>query len=214
MKRICLSFSKKGNVIIEELERHNKKLAALLDSKDKLDSLKTTRKNITWVNIFAGIRSHANSLYTVLRKGWNFECNVEHSTALQLQRRETGGWSSTFNMHFIAPAHSKVRREVVISIMKPKDEVLALSPTSIIPGKDEYSSKLRREFEPQVTTTQRPELTPSMSESSSSKRSSFRDFFKYETEKYANNVLSSSGTELLLEEKTSRYVTFSLEDRP
>lgn len=45
MKWIYLSFSKKGNVIVDELERYDKKLTALLDSKDKLDNLKATRKD-------------------------------------------------------------------------------------------------------------------------------------------------------------------------
>ncbi|RFU31084.1 hypothetical protein B7463_g5232, partial [Scytalidium lignicola] len=212
MKRIYLSFSKKGNVIIEELERHNKTLAALLDSKDKLDSLKATRKDTTWANIFSGIRSHANSLYAALKKGWNCECEAGHSTALRLQPRETGGWSSDFNMYFTVPregpTHPKVRREVMISIRKPKKEAVVLSQTSRVPDKDGYLSKLRRDFEPQVTITQRPELTPSVFDSSTSIRSSFRDIFKNETEKYANNVLSSNGTEVLLEDKTSRNPIF------
>jgi len=104
--------------------------------------------------------------------------------------------------------------EVVISLRKPKEEAAVLSQTSSVPDKDEYLSKLRRDLEPQVTITQRPELTPPMSDSSSTSiRSSLRGFFKNETESYANNVLSSNGTELFLEDKTSRYVTSSVEGR-
>jgi hypothetical protein len=179
MKRICLSFSKKGNATVEELERYNKKLAALLDSKDKLDGLKATRKDTTWANMFTGIRFHANSLYAALKKGWDCECKVGHRTALRLQRRETGGWSSDFNVYITVPkeglAHSEVRREVVISIRKPKEEAAILPQTSSVPGEDKYFNKLRQDFESQVTITQRPKLTSAESDpSQSSMRSNLR----------------------------------------
>ncbi|KAH8802569.1 hypothetical protein F5884DRAFT_887230 [Xylogone sp. PMI_703] len=64
MKRIYLSFSKKGNTIVEELERHNKTLAILLDlfeSKDGLDRLKTTRKDATRANIMPSLTGLASN---------------------------------------------------------------------------------------------------------------------------------------------------------
>lgn len=209
MKRICLSFSKKGTVVIEELERLNKKLAVLLESKDKLDGLRATRKNTSWANIFAGIRCHANTLFEVLRNGWNCECQAEHSTALRLQKRKTGGWSSSFHVYFSVPGSTpkpqRWRKEIIVSVKKQVEELKELLNSSLAAEKDEYLTKLRRDFETQVTITPRPDLTSSVSDSSStSARSSFRDLFKPEGGKFKNSS-NSSTTELVVEDKTARY---------
>jgi hypothetical protein len=212
MKRICLSFSKKGTVVIEELERLNKKLAVLLESKDKLDGLRATRKNTSWANIFAGIRCHANTLFEVLRKGWNCECQAEHSTALRLQKRQTGGWSSTFHLYFSVPSPTpisqKMRKEIIIRVKKQAEEPNELLNSSLAAVKDEYLTKLRRDFETQVTITPRPDLASSISSSSStSKRSSFRDLFNPKSGRLISSS-NSSATELVLEDKTARYDLF------
>jgi hypothetical protein len=212
MKRICLSFSKKGTVVIEELERLNKKLAVLLESKDKLDGLRATRKNTSWANIFAGIRCHANTLFEVLRKGWNCECQAEHSTALRLQKRQTGGWSSTFHLYFSGPSPTPIsqnmRKEIIIRVKKQAEEPNELLNSSLAAVKDEYLTKLRRDFETQVTITPRPDLASSTSSSSStSKRSSFRDLFNPKSGRLISNS-NSSATELVLEDKTARYDLF------
>jgi hypothetical protein len=212
MKRICLSFSKKGAVVIEELERLNKKLAVLLESKDKLDGLRATRKNTSWANIFAGIRCHANTLFEVLRKGWNCECQAEHSTALRLQKRQTGGWSSTFHLSFSVPSPTpisqKMRKDIIIRVKKQAEEPNELLNSSLAAVKDEYLTKLRRDFETQVTITPRPDLASSISSSSStSKRSSFRDLFNPKSGRLISSS-NSSATELVLEDKTARYDLF------
>jgi hypothetical protein len=209
MKRICLSFSKKGTVVIEELERLNKKLAVLLESKDKLDGLRATRKNTSWANIFAGIRCHANTLFEVLRKGWNCECQAEHSTALRLQKRQTGGWSSTFHLYFSVPSPTpisrKMRKEIIVRVKKQAEEPNELLNSSPVAVKDEYLTKLRRDFETQVTITPRPDLTSSVSSSSSTPaRSRFRDLFRPEGGKF-NNSSNSTVTQLVVEDKTARY---------
>jgi len=74
--------------------------------------------------------------------------------------------------------------------------------------KVDYLTKLRRDFETQVTITPRPDLTCSVSSSSStSTRSGFRDLFKLEGGKFINSS-NSSATELVVEDKTARYDLF------
>lgn len=100
LKRIHLSFSKKGTKTLTLLETQNRKLRELLDSSDKLDTLKIKRKDTTWGTIFECIRRHASSLHMALTNGWQCDCASPHSAGLRLQHRTTGGWSSSFNMSF------------------------------------------------------------------------------------------------------------------
>jgi hypothetical protein len=186
----------------------------LLESKDKLDGLRATGKNTSWANIFAGIRCHANTLFEVLRKGWDCDCQAEHSTALRLQKRKTGGWSSSFHLYFSVPSPipipPKMRKQVIIRVKEQAGEPKELLNLSLAVEKDEYLTKLRRDFETRVTITPRPDLTSSVSSSSStSARSSFRDLFKPEAGKLNNSSNSSAtATELVMEDKTARYKLF------
>src|SRR3954467_1264317 len=100
LKRIHLSFSKKGTKTLAALESQNRKLRELLDSNDKLDSLKSVRKDTAWGAIFECIRKHASSLHTAVSRGWQCDCANPHLAGLRLQQRTVGGWSSSFNLAF------------------------------------------------------------------------------------------------------------------
>ncbi|KAF7874805.1 hypothetical protein EAF04_001979 [Stromatinia cepivora] len=122
LKRIRYSFSEKGPKAIETLEKHNRKLQELLDSNDKLHSMKSG-KDTAWAKIFECIGNHAQSLHTAIQDGWNCDCHEPHKVALRLQQRTTGDWPSLFNLSFEYPealkkiAHPpRERRELVISV--------------------------------------------------------------------------------------------------
>lgn len=161
MKRIHLSFSKKGVRALSALETHNRKLRDLMDSNDKLDGMRATRKDTKWASIFQCIRHHASSLHTALKKSWTCECTAPHTTSLRLQRRVTGGWSSQFHLDFSGPPReSLTRREVVISVREKTEN--GGTNLSNFPDPNEYLSRLRSNFEPKACPqiNSRPILYP------------------------------------------------------
>lgn len=179
LKRIRLSFSKKGPKIVASLETHNRKLQELLNSNDKLDSMKATRKDTTWGTIFECIRDHAGSVHTAIKKSWNCNCTGPHVAGLRLQKRLTGGdpeFSMTFNIPeevHKPPIHA---REVIICIKKDTPEgsktprMSPSPPPGEMPAQENYIGKLRTNFTqstPQLTVVSRPELHTSLSASSS-----------------------------------------------
>lgn len=179
MKRIRLSFSKKGPKTVASLETHNRKLRELLDSNDKLDSMKATRKDTTWGTIFECIRGHAGSVHTAIKKSWNCNCTRPHMAGLRLQKRLTGDepdFSIAFNVPeevHKPPTHA---REVTISAKKkvPADTKTPQISPAPSPGKgatqENYIGKLRTNFTqstPQLNVVSRPPLHTSLSESPS-----------------------------------------------
>lgn len=210
MKRVQLSFSKKGNNILSSLETHNRKLRELLDSNEKLESMKASRKDTTWANVFECIRKHASSIHIAIRTGFCCGCSI-HSAALRLEHRQTGDWSSPFNLAFSIPKDSdagvKARREVILKIRKNEgvDEATKSKPSQP-QMKDMYSgmASLRTNFEskssPQLHQSParpRPALSSSLSGSLGlSSRIKFRERFS----KNISGSSNSNGTECLLEE--------------
>ncbi|TAQ86665.1 hypothetical protein B7494_g5026 [Chlorociboria aeruginascens] len=217
LKRIRLSFSKRGTETVALLEMHNRKLRELLDSSDKLESMKaaTTRKDTTWANVFDCIRKHAGSLHSAIKNGWQCSCESPHLAALRLQKHSTTDWTSQFNMSFTVPpkiAAPQSRREVVIGIkeittpINPPDQ----SIKNPIPHEEVYLDKLRRDFEPKTTSQtsslSRPILPPSvssLSSTSSASSSLFGSFFT-KSESSLNTSISMNGTESLLDTGSSR----------
>lgn len=219
LKRLRLSFSKKGIKTLDSLETYNRKLRELLDSSDKLGSLKVTRKDTSWGNVFESIRQHATSLHTAIKRSWNCSCNTTHQGDLQLQCRSTGDWGSTFHMSFswddtVSPPNI-CRRGVAITTRKREHEVpnsRAPSPSFSVESSMTYTDHLRRNFESksssQLSVASRPILTPSASSSSvSSSQSSFMDIFsRSDSGQSANTSVSCiNGTEIVLTESSSRY---------
>lgn len=211
MKRVQLSFSKKGNNILTSLETHNRKLRELLDSNEKLESIKINQKDTKWGNIFDCIRTHANSIHRAIRMG--FCCNCpDHATSLRLEQRKTGEWTSNFNLAFSvldsSRENSKFRREVVLKIREsqktPCTEIRPLQSQTKYTAYDTMAN-LRTHFEskssPQLSqdlVAPRPSLPSAIS--GSSVHSSFRIRFR---ERFSQNISSSSkskGSECLTEE--------------
>jgi hypothetical protein len=164
---------------VASLEIHNRKLRELLDSNDKLDSMKATRKDTTWGTIFECIRGHAGSVHTAIKKSWNCNCTAPHVAGLRLQKRLTGDdpdFSMAFNIPeevHKPPLHA---REVIISIKKatPKEPKAAHLSPSASPGQvsaqANYIGKLRTNFTqstPQLNVVSRPALHTSLSAGSS-----------------------------------------------
>src|SRR4051812_14046971 len=102
MYRLRHSFSKKGTRAVESLKSHNRTLQNLLDSTEKLSSMKAKRKDTTWANVFEAIRKHASSVHAALRSGWSCQC-APHTASLRLEQRKTGDWDSSFNLAFGVP---------------------------------------------------------------------------------------------------------------
>ncbi|KAG9231768.1 hypothetical protein BJ875DRAFT_468556 [Amylocarpus encephaloides] len=113
-KRISHSFNKKGTVTVASLGDKNRKLRDLLDALDLGASPRhynerttTTSKDTTWARIFDCIRCQAGSLHLALKNGWKCGCEMPHLTALQLQTRASGGWTSQFIMAFSSKSHQQ-----------------------------------------------------------------------------------------------------------
>jgi hypothetical protein len=47
--------------------------------------MKDTRKYTAFADIFDGIRQHARSIHTALKRGWNCDCETPHIVALRLE---------------------------------------------------------------------------------------------------------------------------------
>lgn len=208
LKRVRLSFSKKGPKTLSLLESHNRKLRELLESNDQLESMKATKKDTSWGGIFECIRQHASSLHSAIKRNWRCNCTTPHITDLQLQRRSTGGWSSSFNIAFEALDETELRnirrREVVIRIRKEsRAEEPPYAPS--LPSKGQFSAqeqyldmgRLRRNFEPnstpQVNIMPRPSLSPALSETSTiPSHGALKEKFT-SRERYADNLPNTCG---------------------
>ncbi|KAE8448823.1 hypothetical protein EG329_008825 [Mollisiaceae sp. DMI_Dod_QoI] len=177
MKRIRLSFSKRGPRTLTTLETRNRKLRELLESNEKLESMRATRKDTSWGSIFECIRRHANSLHSALKRSWICECTVPHDTELQLQNRSAGGWASNFNVAFETHKDTEPsrRQEFIIRLKAEKgldelSKVNHLLPVSNASPETQHLdvSKLRRNFEskstPQVSILHRPSLATTSSD--------------------------------------------------
>ena len=209
MKRVQLSFSKKGNNILTSLETHNRKLRELLDSNEKLESVKASQKDTTWANIFDCIRKHANSIHAAIRTGFCCTC-TNHAASLRLEQRKTGEWTSNFNLAFSvldsSKADAKFRREVTLKVRQCRETPAMKIKSPQQTKKVEYGTMLdlRTQFEskssPQLDQSlgnPRPILSPSLSASSGhSSRTKFRDRFS----KSVSSSINSNGTEYLMEE--------------
>jgi hypothetical protein len=223
LKRIRLSFSKKGVKTLAELEAHNRKLRELLDSSDKLDSVKAIRRDTRWATVFEGIRQHASSLHTALTNGWHCDCEAPHLAALRLQRRATGDWSSTFNMSFTISKEPKVmkpagvRREVIISIRRDMNSTESFSPKrpNPTPVRDQYPNDLRQNLSdlrhnfgskssPQVNNSSRPTSPTSISSPSASSKSGAGHYFAKSDADKSAAVANANETKPLLEDSQSR----------
>ncbi|ESZ95287.1 hypothetical protein SBOR_4314 [Sclerotinia borealis F-4128] len=184
LKRIRHSFSKKGTKAVEALEKHNRKLRELLDSNDKLDSMKSVRKDTAWANIFDCIRRHAKGLHTAIKDGWKCDCREPHIVALRLQQRTTGDWSS-FNVSFEYPKNMRTialtphkRRELIVNVKLAGTQHNDQPNILLHPSVAEAGCKnLRRDFEskayPGANIATRPILRPSSPSSSTISQTSF-----------------------------------------
>ncbi|TGO46730.1 hypothetical protein BCON_0310g00080 [Botryotinia convoluta] len=181
LKRIRHSFSKRGSITIETLEKHNRKLRELLDSTDKLD--KGTRKVYTRLSKTGGIV-------------------IVESLSLRLQQRTTGDWSSLFNLLFEYPEDIKraarapyERRELVVSAKPASAQINShvdhfLHPSAAVVGRE----KLRRNFE------SKPILIPTSPSSSTISQSSSRGSLSSNH----STALTSVSTNVIIEESQTK----------
>ncbi|KAM0310637.1 hypothetical protein ACHAO8_007936 [Botrytis cinerea] len=212
LKRIRHSFSKRGTITIETLEKHNRKLRELLDSTDRLDSMKSAKRDTALANIFGCIRRHAQSLHTALKDGWNCDCQEPHKVSLRLQQRTTGEWSSLFNLLFEYPkdvkgvAHAPHEwRELVVSAKPANTQINShvdhfLHPSAALVGRE----KLRQNFEPkstpEVNITTNPILIPISPSSSTVSQSSSRG----SPSSNHSTALASVSTNVIIEESHAK----------
>jgi hypothetical protein len=121
MKRTKIGFYKKYLKTAAALETHNRRLRELLDSNDKLDRIKASRKDTTWGTIFESIHEHADSVHTAIKKRWNCGYTKPQLAGLRLQKCLSGDdpvFSMAFNIPdelYELPTHA---REVIISMKK------------------------------------------------------------------------------------------------
>lgn len=175
---------------LESFETYNRKLRELLDSSDKLESLKVTRKDTSWGNVFETIRKHAIDLHTAVKRSWRCDCSTPHQGDLHLQcRNSTSDEPVTFHMasDVPAPTNSAIisRREVMIKLRK-KEDASSRTPSPSIASQASSTDYLRRNFEhkssSQLSVISRPILTTSISDlSNTSSQSSFLDVFSRST---------------------------------
>ncbi|CAG8956661.1 hypothetical protein HYFRA_00012205 [Hymenoscyphus fraxineus] len=204
LKRISHSFSNGGERAVKRLESTNEKLRRLFTSHERLQTSRSmsSRKVMKWGHIFECIRCHASSVHMALRKGWNCSCEKSHSTALRLERRHDGGWSSEFYMAFdIQTDHVKpldIRREVLIRTRKEDVKVDVPSMAPGISGLQPVLNQLRRDFEPesksspQVNVMPHPPLKSTSSETPSSISSHVRSVFSRNSSIGSSTIISTS----------------------
>jgi hypothetical protein len=205
------------------LESHNRKLRELLDSNDKLDSMKATRKDSTWGVVFECIRTHAGSVHTAIKKSWNCDCTKPHVAGLRLQKRLSGedsDFSMVFNIAEEAQKLSNHPLEVIISLKKDSQKELKTpqagsSPSpGEVPAQGEYIGRLRRNFEtkstPLLNVVSRPPLQTSLSASSSpSSKVPLKDVSSNSGPAHCTtDNLNSNRTQSSLTDTISRLVSF------
>ncbi|TGO22787.1 hypothetical protein BPAE_0155g00250 [Botrytis paeoniae] len=192
LKRIRHSFSRRGTITIETLEKHNRKLRELLDSNDKLDS---TRK-----------------AYTRLSKTVRIVIVESLTKFFRLQQRTTGDWSSLFNLLFEYPEDIKgaaqtsyERQELVVSAKPASAQIIShvdhfLHPSAAVIGR----KKLRRNFESKSTSeinvTTQPILIPTPSSSSTISQSSSQRSLSSNH----STALTSVSTNVIVEENHTK----------
>lgn len=215
MKRIYLSFDKKGEKKVKTLESTNRKLRELLKTHEKRESLKSTRKDAKWGYIFECIRRHASSVHMALKKGWCCSCETSHNATLQLEQRNQGGWDSEFNVAFDMSEDriKTIRRVVMIRAMKETTKSKVLKEVAMVSEQQQNLNQLRRDFEskstPQVNVLHRPQLHPTVSDSSSasSPGTSLRSIFSKSSSTRSSTTTSTlNGTETLLADTKFRLV--------
>jgi hypothetical protein len=209
-------LSKKGEAILSSLDTHNRNIQELLNLDKELDSMNVTGKYTPFADIFAGIKRQALNLHTALKAAWNCDCKTPHITALRLEKRLKGGWSSNFNVAFDIPestAHPGVSREVKICIrQKSKDVEKVLETKSESSSRpDDWVDQLRGDFRsvssPATNVTPPPVLPLPVSTPSSFSLNSVKSIFKKSNFGISVTSLSASnGSETLIHESQSKYV--------
>jgi hypothetical protein len=177
--------------------------------------MKDTRKYTPFADIFEGIRRHARSIHTALKKGWNCDCETPHIAALRLEKRSKGGWASNFNVAFDISGSKtlpKVRQEVKICIRKEsKDGDVLETKSESCPASDDWVNELRSNFRSTSTPVDnlppRPALPYTVSASSTSSRASFKSIFsKSDSGSSMTSVSTASGSSVLIQENQTKYV--------
>lgn len=216
MKRIHYSFSKKGTRALASLEIHNRKLRELVDSSEKLDIIRTAKKeaNTIWAGIFECIRRHASSIHIALRGAWTCEC-ASHMASLRLEQRKTGGWASTFDLAFSVSQDTNravnLRRELVVKTRNKNETEKAMLMKSdhahyLHKDLDNLRPNFENKLAPTVHTRPRS-ISPSLYSVSSttvSNASSKESILG--SSKGSINIPSTNGTEYMIEARKARYV--------
>lgn len=211
MHRLRHSFSAHGPRTVESLKSHNRTLRELLDSSEKVYSMKAKLKDTTWADIFEAIRKHATSVHAALRSGWSCQC-APHTASLRLEQRKTGDWESSFNLAFGVPQDTQVivRRKVTIKVRKDKTETTETTATRCsapegvmrdTPNKTQAGlNALRQNFESkstsQIDVISRPLLPTSASTPDPISSYSIRSMLKN---------TSSNRTDCLVKDAITRY---------
>jgi hypothetical protein len=177
-------------------------------------------KYTPFADIFEGIRRHARSIHTALKRGWNCDCNTPHTAALRLEKRSKCGWGSNFNVAFDIPRSKTLprgRQEVRICVRKQnKDEENFLKPKSgPCPASDDWVNELRSNLRPAsppaVNLPPRPFLPHSVSTSSTLSLSSFKSIFtKGDSDSSMTSVSTGGGSSVLIQEIQAKYVPTTL----
>ncbi|KAG9233738.1 hypothetical protein BJ875DRAFT_543514 [Amylocarpus encephaloides] len=215
LKRIQLSFSKRGTKKVASLESNNRKLRDLLNSNEWLDKKRIRHKGASWANVFECIRRHARSVHTAITKGWNCSCTIPHIAALRLEQRSKGGWGSHFVMVFnIVEGQVKINdvpKEVVITVqVDATDAVNSQRNLVLLPDRSQGNiDQLRSDFtlteKSMLGSLPRSLLRPSDSESTSTS-SLGRVKTMFSRKNSSNNcttISTSNGTELLVSGSTT-----------
>jgi hypothetical protein len=165
-------------------------------------------KYTPFADIFEGIRRHARSIHTALKRGWNCDCNTPHTAALRLEKRSKCGWGSNFNVAFDIPRSKTLPRG--------KDEENFLKPKSgPCPASDDWVNELRSNLRPAsppaVNLPPRPSLPHSVSTSSTLSLSSFKSIFtKGDSDSSMASVSAGGGSSVLIQEIQAKYVPTTL----
>ena len=153
MKRIRLSFSKKGSSHLDSFECHNRKLRHLLDSNEKLIDLMEGTPDDDLLGFIESAKNFSSNVYDALSLAWNCQCRDPHAAAFLLRGHADLSRPAMSQISFTLPRNGsyqqpQTNRDVIIAPHKPQKTLLPTSSerrdTKI--ETTDYLSTLRKNF--------------------------------------------------------------------
>ena len=139
-QRIRFAFGQSSrNKLFDELSDYNKRLRDLLDTQDRLTAVRSTGKKGK-IQLSGRVLSqfwrHASSLFSLLARAWQCECQTSHRANLLLQHRTTP--AATFKILFLSSEDRESQapglwswQETQLKLLNDENQSIGISvPTS------------------------------------------------------------------------------------